>query len=163
WVLAQDLADRGEFTIAEQMFARVRRTIKAGSGAERFEQSLRERQAKFAAALPPLHEAVDQRRWRDVLHLADQVLAAAPQHGEAKKARARAWKSREPETVSVARDPVAESTAHDEPAGAPPKRFLLWIDGIGGYLVCLGAHVSFGQVAGDGQVDVPLLADVSRL
>src|SRR4051794_40570844 len=33
WVLAQDLADRGEFTIAEQMFARVRRTVKVGAGA----------------------------------------------------------------------------------------------------------------------------------
>jgi tetratricopeptide (TPR) repeat protein len=163
WVLAQDLADRGEFTIAEEMFGRVRRVIKTGTGIERFEQSLRERQGKFAAALPPLHEAVDQRRWRDVLHLAENVLAVAPQYGEAKKARARAWKSQEPETLPAVRSGPADSTAHDEPTGAPPKRFLLWIDGIGGYLVCLGAHISFGQVAGDGTVDVPLLADVSRL
>jgi hypothetical protein len=161
WVLTLDLADRGEFAAAEQLFARVRRTVTAGPGTGRFERELRERQERFAAVLPQLHEAVDQRRWRDVLPLTEQVLAAAPQHGEAKKARARAWKSQEPETIVVAGGP-ADSTAHDEPA-APPKRFLLWIDGVGGYLVCLGAHVSFGQVTGDGMVDVPLLADVSRL
>src|SRR5205085_5928373 len=104
---------------------------------------LDERQGKFNAALPPLHEAVDQRRWRDVLHLADQVLALAPQHAEARKARARAWKSQEPDTLAEVRGAL-DSTRPEEPA-APPKRFLLWIDGVGGYLVCLGARITFGQ------------------
>jgi tetratricopeptide (TPR) repeat protein len=44
-----------------------------------------------------------------------------------------------------------------------PKRFLLWIDGVGGYLVCLNPRVTFGQAAAEGPVDVPLLADLSRL
>lgn len=49
-------------------------------------------------------------------------------------------------------------------AGAPalPKRFLLWVDGVGGYLVCLSNRVTFGQATADGPVDVPLFADVSR-
>src|SRR5262249_38997207 len=37
------------------------------------------------------------------------------------------------------------------------------IDGVGGYLVCLGARLTFGQAALDGRIDVPLVADVSRL
>jgi hypothetical protein len=49
-----------------------------------------------------------------------------------------------------------------EPAAPPAKRFLLWIDGVGGYLICLGPRVTFGQATSDGSVDVPLLADVSR-
>jgi hypothetical protein len=162
WLLTQELADRGEFSLALQMFARVRRAVTNGSGVERFQTELEERQAKFNAGLPPLHEAVDQRRWRDVLQLAEQVLAVAPQHGEARKARARAWKSQEPETVAQPRGSALESTRPDEPAAAP-KRFLLWIDGVGGYLICLGARITFGQVAADGSVDVPLLADVSRM
>jgi hypothetical protein len=44
-----------------------------------------------------------------------------------------------------------------------PTRFLLWIDGVGGYLVCLGARLTFGQAVHDGHVDIPLVADVSRL
>jgi hypothetical protein len=39
----------------------------------------------------------------------------------------------------------------------------LWIDGVGGYLVCLASRVTFGQALHDGHVDVPLVADVSRL
>jgi tetratricopeptide (TPR) repeat protein len=45
---------------------------------------------------------------------------------------------------------------------ALPKRFLLWVDGIGGYLVCLSQRVSFGQATAEAPVDVPLFADVSR-
>jgi hypothetical protein len=40
---------------------------------------------------------------------------------------------------------------------------LLWIDGVGGYLVCLGTRVTFGQATANGPVDVPLYADLSRL
>jgi hypothetical protein len=45
----------------------------------------------------------------------------------------------------------------------PPQRFLLWVDGVGGYLVCLGHRVTLGQATPDGYVDIPLYADVSRL
>jgi hypothetical protein len=39
----------------------------------------------------------------------------------------------------------------------------LWIDGVGGYLVCLGNRITLGQATPDATVDVPLFADVSRL
>jgi len=45
--------------------------------------------------------------------------------------------------------------------GHSMRRFLLWIDGVGGYLVCLGETVRIGR-AGAGAVDVPLLADVAQ-
>jgi hypothetical protein len=42
-------------------------------------------------------------------------------------------------------------------------RFHLWIDGVGGFLVCLNNRITLGQAVPEGAVDVPLLADVSRL
>jgi hypothetical protein len=161
WLLTIELADRGEFALAMQMFARVRRAVPNGTGVERFQAGLEERQAKFNAALPPLHEAVDQRRWRDVLPLAEQLLAVAPQHAEARTAKSRAWTSQAPETMPSG--PRAEADTETEEPTAPPKRFLLWIDGVGGYLICLGPRVTFGQATAVGSVDVPLLADVSRM
>src|SRR5262249_5384800 len=47
--------------------------------------------------------------------------------------------------------------------GDVPTRFFLWIDGVGGYLVCQGNRLTFGQAGLDARVDVPLVADVSRL
>jgi len=41
-------------------------------------------------------------------------------------------------------------------------RWLLWIDAVGGFLVCEGAEIRIGQAVPDNDVDVPLLADVSR-
>jgi hypothetical protein len=64
--------------------------------------------------------------------------------------------------------PLAKPVSRVVPAletAAPglPKRFLLWIDGVGGYLVCLNPRIGFGQATGGGPVDVPLFADVSRM
>src|SRR5205085_2531714 len=44
----------------------------------------------------------------------------------------------------------------------PPSQYLLWIDGVGGFLVCLSHRVTLGQANPESVVDIPLLADVSR-
>lgn len=44
----------------------------------------------------------------------------------------------------------------------PGKRFLLWADGIGGYLVCLDDRVVLGRAGLESCADVPLLGDISR-
>jgi hypothetical protein len=41
------------------------------------------------------------------------------------------------------------------------SRFLLWVDAVGGYWVCLGDEVVLGQPVSAGRVDVPILGDVS--
>ena len=40
-------------------------------------------------------------------------------------------------------------------------RFLLWVDTVGGYWVCLGDEVTLGQPAHREAVDVPILGDLS--
>jgi FHA domain len=40
--------------------------------------------------------------------------------------------------------------------------WILWVDGVGGYLICPGSAVTLGQGFADPPADVPLLADVSR-
>ncbi len=55
--------------------------------------------------------------------------------------------------------------AADRPLSAPAagdSRFLLWVDGVGGYLVCPGDDVCLGQPVPGSQVDVPILGDISR-
>jgi hypothetical protein len=48
-----------------------------------------------------------------------------------------------------------------QPASTP--RHLLWIDGVGGFLVCLTPRVTVGHASARPTPDLPLLADVSRL
>src|SRR3989304_428365 len=40
-------------------------------------------------------------------------------------------------------------------------KFMLWIDAVGGYWVCLGDKITIGQPAGSGNIDVPILGDIS--
>ena len=42
------------------------------------------------------------------------------------------------------------------------KRTIVWIDGVGGYLLCLGDEVTLGQPTGKGGPEIAILADLSR-
>jgi hypothetical protein len=160
WVQAQDRADKGEFPTASQAVERLRQMWPQVAALERFRHDLEQRREVFGAHLLRLHEAVAGGHWRDVIQLADQVLAAAPQNGEARKARVRAWQVIEPATVA-SNEHKGKAAASVVPVEAPP-RFLLWIDGVGGYLVCLAPRVTIGQAVPESTVDVALFADVSR-
>lgn len=161
WSRGRDLASRGEFGPALQALDRAMQLLpRPPSSLRRFQAELRERSHDFSNLLVQLHEAVDRKDGRRVLQIAERILAAAPQHMEARKARARAWKSIEPATVAAA--PPSKQTAAEPNGSKPSQRFLLWIDGVGGYLVCLGQRITLGQAVPDATVDVPLFADVSR-
>jgi hypothetical protein len=162
WVLAREQSGRGEFAQAVQTMERVRRLYPGRIDTlEQFIAVLENRHQAFSSLLVELHEAAERREWREVVRLSEQVLALAPQHVEARKARARAWRAIEPQTVASA-PRLHDSNGACAVARDKGERFLLWIDGVGGYLVCLGNRVTVGQATPDAYVDVPLFADVSR-
>src|SRR5207253_3304826 len=66
----------------------------------------------------------------------------------------------EPQTIASV--PCREETSAAKPR-QPDQRFLLWVDGVGGFLVCLGNRGTLGQATPDAYVDIPLFADVSRV
>lgn len=163
WLTAQEQAEQGDFAQALLTVDRLQRLLLAPSAPlERFRQSLEARQRDFAEQLGRLHDAADRASWREVLEMAERILAVAPQHAEARKARTRAWKAIEPVTVAM-RPKVEAETTDGKGSANPPQRFCLWVDGVGGYLVCLSNSVTLGQAAPDAAVDVPFVADVSRL
>jgi hypothetical protein len=159
WTLARDLATRGEFALAQASANRVAKLLPECGPLQQFQRELGEARRTFSTQLVALHEALNREDWREVILVSERVLALAPQHAEARKARARAWKSIEADT-----SPTPRPAAPPETTEAPvQQRFLLWVDGIGGFLVCLGNRVTLGQATPDAFVDVPIFADVSRV
>lgn len=162
WLRARELAGRAEFRLAVEAASQAGRLLGVNSRLESFHAELLENQQRTPELLARLHEAARAERWREVVELSEMVLAAAPQHAEARALRTKAWRALEPATISQ-----AEHTEETEEARGPvdplPPRFFLWIDGVGGYLVCLGHRLTFGQALPEARVDVPLVADVSRL
>ncbi len=59
------------------------------------------------------------------------------------------------------RTPPGRPLARSEAAG-PKGRFLLWVDAVGGYLVCLDDRIVLGRAGPDSPADIPLLGDLSR-
>ena len=120
-----------------------------------------------------LHRALKNESWSDALVVSEALLDLAPEHKVAKNARQRAWAevgaaSRAPSAGAVmamandaraTTDTVSSGDTAVSPAAS--ERFLLWVDAVGGYLVCLSSEVVIGQVGGAG-VDIPILADLSR-
>ncbi len=43
----------------------------------------------------------------------------------------------------------------------PADRFMLWVDAVGGYWVCLADELIVGQPGATGGADIPILADIS--
>ncbi|MCA9237818.1 MAG: FHA domain-containing protein [Planctomycetales bacterium] len=134
-----------------------------------------------------MHEAVSREDWSRVLKLATELLEMSPRHAAAARARRKAWQGvgmevtqayvpghGAPDRVLRVPRPAVELTsstrsgakgAHVDTAIAPRQRgprFVAWIDGVGGFLVCLGNEIVLGQPSGTGDVDVPILADLSR-
>jgi hypothetical protein len=190
WGQAAELVNRGEFLRAVADLDRLRPKLPCPTtGFDRYRGEVEERHTRFRAAVARLYDAAEARLWRDALAAADEVLAVAPEHREAKAIRGKAWLAAVPSeekartvegvkgnaslagsTLPYAADrsssPLSSSSSSSTSTSgsAPlPKRFLLWVDGVGGYLVCLSNRVTFGQATGEAPVDVPLFADVSRL
>jgi len=187
WLLAAEQADRGDFLLALGNLQKVRSALAPvpATGLDRFAADLADRHERFRVALSHLNDSAENKRYREAHRWAEEAIAAAPDHREARALKAKAWESlqppgtqsyhpedtdeeflldpapEKPSKLPIARP--AKSTMLGGPGAPLPKRFFLWIDNVGGYLVCLGSRVTFGQAVADGPVDVPLFADLSRL
>lgn len=166
WLVARDHAQQGEFLQAIQTIERV--AYHKVPTLVSLHAEWKRHQVEFPAQCDQLHQAVEQQHWRQVVKLADDLLALAPEHAEIRKARAKAWRMLEPPTVLHGPDHGAAAPAQEKanPQNSiedAPRRLLCWIDGVGGYLLCLSPRVSLGRATGDATVDIPLFADVSRL
>lgn len=134
-----------------------------------------------------MHSGLAAEDWGAVLSASEALLALAPQHSAAAQARRRAWKAVGMDVTQVysgrrARGPIAlavdkadarrarpstrpasRSSEVDTVAGnEQPERALLWVDAVGGFLVCLDDAVAIGQPSASESIAVPILADLSR-
>jgi hypothetical protein len=134
-----------------------------------------------------MHAALEHENWGAVLSAAEALLSIAPQHLAAGQARRRAWKAVGMDVTRPYRGPrpgrplslqlkrcagrsgrrstyasVRSSEVDTVTGNERPRRALLWIDAVGGFLVCLDDCVVLGQPSPGDTIAVPILADLSR-
>lgn len=174
---ARNLALRGRFADAQTQALAADKIHPCHGFAKQKAAHYAARIAPFREQTQQLHQALAQRRWSDAAELADQLLELAPASSLASDARRRAWahvgtRVDQGGPVAAQQGPVTGGAAI---ATAPREggtvalaentlspRFLLWIDGVGGYLVCLSDQVVLGQATPRSRVEIPIQADLSR-
>ncbi len=189
WRLATSEGRRGEFGRAFEQLERAER-LAAGMGSHQAEKAvaaakveLENRRKSSVNLVETLYLALADESWPRILTAAEAVLGAIPEHPAARQARTNAWRKiaamspqgaipprATPNLVSAV--PPAEfprvATERRTPSFSPRhfdepnRRFLLWVDAVGGFLVCLGDRVILGRAGDESQADVPLLGDISR-
>jgi hypothetical protein len=190
WRMAAEQARTGRFGQAIEQFEKARSALPDCELLENAIQQAWAARDRLPPLEAELHRALGGADGSAALAVADEILAVAPQHVQACAARRQAWRAVGAPVSAIAggKSPVNgnfQPASRDirtviRPPGTPlilddgeipqdgngaagaGQRFLLWVDGVGGYLVCLGDRVSLGQPAG-WHVDVPIMADLSRL
>ena len=135
-------------------------------------------QTKSQRLKDQLFTSLEAKEWSSVIRAAEAILEISPQYTAAQKARRRAWKE-----IGLDATQIHTPSHHKNHVpfqanaqAAKPKlrlnnsvkekettnRRLLWIDAVGGYLLCLDDEVVLGQPSSHEATDLPFLADLSR-
>lgn len=157
---ARKLAVRGKFADAEEQYAAAATLNSDLLLPNEMLLECRQFRATAKELEEQLHRALTAGDWQAVLATADQLLAIAPDSPLARETRRRAWAE-----VGARLEESQAGARHETPSStAPPRapRFILWIDAVGGYLICLGSQITIGQAQPTFDVDVPIQADISR-
>lgn len=173
WRAAENYQRQGEFAQADIELATACALLPESKRLAEQRKNCREALLTSRPWLEKLHNALAQESWTDVLSAAEKLLELAPEHAPSLDARRRAWSAvgiqagrsappprqpRSPAMTNMSSTPVAQVA----PSGQRGPRFLLWVDAVGGFLVCQGSEILIGQPIPGNDVDIPVLADVSR-
>lgn len=170
---ARKLASRGKFGEADEQLSSALALRSDLEFIDTLRQQLRYRAERSRQLEEALHRALATQDYSETLKLADQLLEVAPENRVARDARRRAWahvgakvgeSHAQRETHHWPGGESGAATREHGPVEEEPRlpRFMLWIDAVGGYLVCLNHRIIIGQAHPGSPVDVPLQADISR-
>jgi hypothetical protein len=173
---ARNLSRRGKFFDAESQLASAATLRPDLAVVQQRLDACRENHRVCRDLSEQLHRALADEEWSRTLALADRLLELAPESPLAQDARQRAWRvvgTSAPEfkrlDVTQEWSPPRTDTGRGEAAATVCAqavecgvRYLLWIDGVGGYLVCLADQVSIGQAVPGNRVDIPIQGNLSR-
>lgn len=173
---ARNLSLRGKFTDAEMQLAAAAELRPDLEVLGRLRTSCREKQQQSRGLTEELHRALAEQDWSRTATLSDELLQLAPECSLARDAKRKAWARAGTPVLDSPRIAQAEywsgqsgevlatclSEVESVTKNGSANRFLLWVDAVGGYMVCLQDELTLGQAIPNAGVDVPLLGDLSR-
>lgn len=170
---ARKLASLGRFAEAEVQLSDLMQVDRPWMEKERDRLQVVHSQAK--QVLSQLHSASEGKDWERVMKLAQELLDLANRHPMAIQMKQRAAaelaaKGMSPRRVQEAPNPMAiaiqtnsqggkSNLSESTPTAASP---VLWIDGVGGFMLCDAQEVVIGQAVPGNNVELMVVGDLSR-
>jgi len=116
-----------------------------------------------------LQKAFLKSKWEQAEQYCRQLLAIAPNYQVAIDARTKLFENKKNQgdtPTSVIKETVYEPLIQfewvDQPVCESRRTFLIWVDSVGGFLVCPGDVTFLGAAVPDSNVEIPLMGDLRR-
>ncbi|MGE0607310.1 MAG: FHA domain-containing protein [Pirellulales bacterium] len=180
-IAGQKLAQQGNFAEAATAWGNAAMLRPKLAAFADHREACRQAAVQCQSLAEELHTAIASQDWKTTLRVAATWLDLAPACKTALAARRQAWSAIgiRPDAEGVRpigkrvvqadkapltgiRRPALNRTDRLELAEPAAPRFLLWIDGVGGYLVCESREAVIGQPVTETRVDLPIQGDLSR-
>jgi len=120
--------------------------------------SLRQMQLRELTA--QLHSTALKCQWGDVNKCCQKILAIAPKHEVALNAQQHCLTQIKRKTNSGIR--ATQVPSPDVPPVYRTSSFLVWIDGVGGYLVCADGVNTIGRAVENSKISIPIVSDLRQ-
>lgn len=179
---SEEAANRGEFKRAREELDFALRLAPATESLTQLREDLEKKSEEVATLIKSMRRAIVGAQWDAAINLADSVLDIASSHGAAVDAKqlcllskkqsedrrlrhlesTHYWAFGDPLNTNTMTATIPKTEGHCVPILSGASRFLVWIDAVGGYLATPSDEVFVGQAIPDNQIDLPILADISR-
>lgn len=175
--VADQFAHQGQWARADDEFDRILAQRPDLSWIQTRRQALAQQSATAGGLTHRLQTAMQESRWSTARKVSSQLLAIAPHLQIAADALRRSIKRNVPPVVEPAplKTPIQPSL-HDTAAryltetdipeasssSAHMKRFMLWVDGVGGYLLIVDPVAVIGRALPDAGIEIPIQGDLRR-
>lgn len=185
WQEMLTYSDRGDFYKAWQVLKRLQVPEWLQELYQQMSEEIRHREEVFQRALSRMLQAVQQSEHHEVILAARELLAVAPEFKDAQRLQQQGWQAlslvsgdpnptvyQQAPTLSYHRQSVpavvsplsipapATLDRSSHTASAIPSRLLLWVDQVGGYLLCLASPVTIGGHSHHRSPTIPLCVDL---
>jgi hypothetical protein len=173
---ARNLSRRGKFVDAESQLASAAALRPDVTVVQQRLEACRGNLQQSRELAEQLHKSLISESWSEALVFADRLLEMAPESPLGQDARRRAWRgvgaaAPELQRLAVTQPWTPSRSGGQNAATASARttevdfgsRFLLWVDGVGGYMICLGKEISIGQAVPGNRVAIPIQGNLSRM
>lgn len=160
---ADEAASKGQVRLSNQQLAMARNLRPDLDILNAKQRACEHRRTQLESLSRQLEGALLAEDWAAVDRYCSEILLVAPNYQIAIDARRRMEEKRRSNMAGA----VPKSVPTIESASAPDanggERFMLWIDSVGGFLVCPGPYADVGCAVPQTHVDIPVMADLKRV